>query len=758
MVSRRTSDLTVPETPRRGDRGEPEPADRPAGLPERYQLGPVIGAGGMGRVYRAHDEMLGRDVAIKVIESGPTGTGATQPRDRFVREARAAARLAHPNIVAVHDVDPDAGWLVMDLVEGEPLRDIAARGPLPPAQVRSIAKQILDALDAAHAAGVIHRDIKPSNIIVDASGKVTLVDFGVARLVDAELTKTGESLGTPAYMAPEQLRGGKVDARTDLYGLAATLYELVSGERMVAFESPSAEAIARVKAACGKERGLAEVIARCLQAAPEQRLGSAREALAILGRRGAGRGRRAALAVALLAVLGGGGVLAWRMMARPHDDPRKLELFALAQRGEHEKAALLLDQYVTAHPDDPDARTMMLLARWWETGQLGEPIANVDTLRPVQRDMLHGISLLANRHEDRAIAFLEDAARQHPDAIEIEYALGEARWHGQQVERGIDTLEHAFAHDPRWQMALHHVIEYRLSRGETAPLSAIADQLRTLDPPRGATLDCQIAIADRRPAAAATLAREALARLEPSPELYVCLMQAQILAGDLDGAEKTTKQALDRWPIDLREWGGRAIAAELLLYRGRLADFLEALPGTTNRQRIITLALWRPTDDIVEKDQQTSDGMRGQPIVPASQSLVAHVFGRDAVAVYGEAPEAELRAYGRGLALELHGERAGAAAEYRKALAAPAKGDTRMLIAYQLAHVLVAAGDRAGAKAACAEVIAPHLYQAYRAALLPDCVLWSDDPAAWRTLVDGWRGELAHPAVVEMRRRLAAPF
>src|SRR3954468_18331466 len=146
---RQPTDATVPETPKAARReGEPEP--RPAGLPERYRLGEVIGAGGMGRVYRAHDTTLGRDVAIKVIEAGPAGSHASQPRDRFVREARAAARLAHPNIVAVHDVDPDAGWLVMDLVEGQPLRELAAAGPLRPALVRSIAAQVLGALDAAH--------------------------------------------------------------------------------------------------------------------------------------------------------------------------------------------------------------------------------------------------------------------------------------------------------------------------------------------------------------------------------------------------------------------------------------------------------------------------------------------------------------------------------------------------------------------------------------------------------------------------------
>src|SRR5215212_6646771 len=118
-------------------------------LPTRYVVGEVIGTGGMGCVYRAHDTVLGRDVAIKVIDTAVAGSSGTQPRDRFVREARAAARLAHPNIVAVHDVDPEAGWLVMELIEGESLREVVSRGPTEATTVRRYAEQVLSALDAA---------------------------------------------------------------------------------------------------------------------------------------------------------------------------------------------------------------------------------------------------------------------------------------------------------------------------------------------------------------------------------------------------------------------------------------------------------------------------------------------------------------------------------------------------------------------------------------------------------------------------------
>ncbi|HUS29521.1 MAG TPA: protein kinase [Kofleriaceae bacterium] len=733
--------------------------DRPADLPERYVLREVIGTGGMGRVYRAHDTTLGRDVAVKVIEHIAVTGDDTQPRDRFIREARAAARLAHPNIVAVHDANPEAGWLVMDLISGESLREIAARGPSSPVRVRGFAEQVLGALDAAHSSGVIHRDIKPSNIIVDARGKVTLVDFGVARLVDAEVTRTGESLGTPAYMAPEQLRGAKVDARTDLYGLAATLYELVSGERMVAFETPSDAAIASVRLKCDPEYGLGELISRCLRAAPEDRIGSAREALAVLtdSKRPRSRRKTAAVLAGLLALGAGCGAVAWTRMhhEKPAEDPRRLELFALTQSGDHRRAELLLQQYVRAHPNDPDARMMMLLTSWWTHGVFpSNPVEGRDKLRPVHRDMIEGLQLVASRRESQAIAYLEDAEHRYPSSVEIQYALGEARWHGQQIERGVETLEHAFELDSRWLMALHHVIEYHLARGETTQLRPLVEKVRHVNEARGAILECQIAISDRDYAQAARLARAAISAQPPTTELYGCLMQSQILAGDFAGAEATGKEASERAPFDLEDFGNRTMAAELMLYRGQLSQYLSSLPDTADRQRKITLAYWRtPTE--FEELVQPAFGTRGQPIVPASQTLLAHMQGRDLQISYQKAFEAELRAYGQGLAAELRGDLREAATELRHAMTAPAKGDIRMLAAHDLARVLVAQGDAAGAKAACDEVIRPHLYMAYRAALLPDCVLWSGDVAQWRALADRWVGEFEQPSVIEIRRRLA---
>jgi hypothetical protein len=204
-------DRTIPDTP-----SATVAHRRAVQIPPRYRLGEIIGEGGMGRVYRAHDSTLGRDVAVKVLEMELRGKDRVLQCERFVREARTAARLVHPNIVAVHDVDPDAGWLVMALVEGMSLRDLPP--PLSTELVRAIARQMLSALAAAHAAGVVHRDVKPSNIIVDlATQHATLIDVEPGadeRRRDAEVAVAPREArrrglgGLPRAEAPGLVRAG----------------------------------------------------------------------------------------------------------------------------------------------------------------------------------------------------------------------------------------------------------------------------------------------------------------------------------------------------------------------------------------------------------------------------------------------------------------------------------------------------------------------------------------------------------------------
>jgi serine/threonine protein kinase len=262
-----------------------------------YQLQAWLGAGGMGAVYRAHDTRLGRDVAIKILPR--EFTSDADRRARFERESRVLAALNHPNIAAIYGVEDgpieaghDVRALVLELVEGETLAQRIERGPIALADVMAIARQMADALDAAHEGGIIHRDLKPANIKLRADGVVKLLDFGIAKVfvgegasteesptVTAAGTRAGTILGTAAYMSPEHARGRSVDKRTDIWAFGCVLYEMLTGRAPFKGETVSDTLVAilerepdwRALPGATPPR-IRELLRRCLEKDPKRRL------------------------------------------------------------------------------------------------------------------------------------------------------------------------------------------------------------------------------------------------------------------------------------------------------------------------------------------------------------------------------------------------------------------------------------------------------------------------------------------------------
>jgi beta-lactam-binding protein with PASTA domain/predicted Ser/Thr protein kinase len=227
----------------------------PAVLGERYEIGGVLGRGGMAEVHRGRDLRLGREVAVKVLRSDLARDPSFQVR--FRREAQASASLNHPAIVAVYDTGEDrtatgaTPYIVMEYVEGETLRDVLRReGPLPPERAMSLSADICGALDFSHRNGIVHRDVKPGNVMITPQGTVKVMDFGIARAVSdsaATMTSTAAVIGTAQYLSPEQARGESVDARSDVYSMGCLLYELVAGEPPFTGDSPVSVAYQHVR-------------------------------------------------------------------------------------------------------------------------------------------------------------------------------------------------------------------------------------------------------------------------------------------------------------------------------------------------------------------------------------------------------------------------------------------------------------------------------------------------------------------------------
>jgi dienelactone hydrolase len=358
-----------------------------------YKIEHLIGQGGMGVVYRAVDTRLGRVVAVKVIAAGATGD--RDRRDRFLREARAASALNHPNIVTIHEVDHAEGidFLIMELVGGRPLNEMIPRGGLPVDRALELAEQIAGALAAAHAAGIVHRDVKPANIVISDGGQAKVLDFGLAKPLAAAAqadaatmgvapaTELGIVVGTVAYMSPEQAQGKPIGDRSDVFSFGTVLYEMLAGRKPFTGDSSIvtvASILTQAPAPISSTRSdvsaaLEALVAACLEKTPARRP-SAREVAdrlrAIRERLTAGRldvralVRRPAVVSAVAAVAVVAIALGWwwwsanarvrwaRMVAIP-------EIRRLGERDDMDGAYRIATEARAVLPDDPE------LARLW---------------------------------------------------------------------------------------------------------------------------------------------------------------------------------------------------------------------------------------------------------------------------------------------------------------------------------------------------------------------------------------------------------
>src|SRR3954471_20482050 len=257
----------------------------------RYRALKRLGVGGMAEVWCAEDEVLGRRVALKLL--GGRFTEDPEFRERFRREAQAAASLTHPNIVGIFDRAEWEGtpYIAMELVDGRTLKELVTeRGPLPPNVAVNFAEQVLTALAYAHRRGLVHRDLKPQNVIVDAEGTAKVADFGIARAANSDMTQTGAMVGTVQYFSPEQAQGLPVDSRSDLYSVGVVLYELLTGQLPFEGEAPISIALKHVNerpAPVGQMRpgippALDAVVLRALEKDPALRFQTAEEFIAAL--------------------------------------------------------------------------------------------------------------------------------------------------------------------------------------------------------------------------------------------------------------------------------------------------------------------------------------------------------------------------------------------------------------------------------------------------------------------------------------------
>jgi serine/threonine protein kinase len=447
-----------------------------------YELLSPLGEGGMGEVYRARDTRLGREVALKVLSRSEDA----RSRERFLREARIASSITHANVVALFDLGEHEGhpYLVTELLEGRTLRAVVDEGPAPWRKAAALALQMAEGLGAAHEKGVVHRDLKPDNMIVTASGQLKILDFGIARTVEqggaaglttdegpaqagaartGQLTATDATIGTPAYMSPEQLRAERVDARSDLFSFGCVLYELLAGRRPFVASTgvDLAAAILQREPPPLPEstpQGLAQLVSRCLAKGAADRPQSARE-----------------VGDALRALLG--------MEALERDAPdvtRTLEQDPTPRRSEA-YAQYLIAVHLFRSDDwkGAEAARSRSLAADPGYAPAWALLSEMQTERSNTADSIEGVS----DGRTKALQAAEKAVSLDPDLPESLLARGSARavhlwdWAGARAD-----FERALVLAPGLAAAHEHLGELLYSLGQLSESAAQMSRATELDP------------------------------------------------------------------------------------------------------------------------------------------------------------------------------------------------------------------------------------------------------------------------------------
>ncbi len=528
---------------------------RDAGAPEARQVGPYrlmrrLGRGGMGVVYLARDPRLNRLVALKLLP--PHLSADDTAKRRLIKEARAASALDHANIATIYEIDETEHaqlFIAMAYYEGRTLREKIEQGPLPVEEAVGLVRQLAEGLAAAHEKGIVHRDIKPSNILVTDKDIAKIVDFGIAKVAGAALTKTGTTMGTVAYMSPEQTRGETVDHRTDLWALGVTLYEMLTGVRpfrgdhdqtviyAIRHDEPAPVADLRSEAPAA----LADIVGRCLEKDPSARYQHAGEVLADLAAFEAGsagieawaggrlwrqRAARYGSLAGLFAVLLVGVLLLW---------PRLLSRDAATENGaeagmlDHNRLAVLPLDNIS--PDSTDA--------YFADGMTEELIARLSklsALRVIARTSVMRYKGTRQRIADigRELAvetILEGSVRKVNDQVRVSVQLVDARSEEQLWSQDYDA--------------------------EVADVLAVQSQIAQRV---AQALDVQMKAGDQR---------QLEKRGTDDPEAYTLYLKGRYFWNKWDGAsvEKARahfQQALDLDPAYAQAWTGLSDAYEIL--------------------------------------------------------------------------------------------------------------------------------------------------------------------------------------------------